>query len=235
LGDFDYDDSVREYSTDHPFRHERLVSLVLPMYKYFDLCYEIWEDLCFPSLNALVINHVDDSATGMPELLSLFSRSGCNLRTMIIGDMPSNVFRTLTSIAPLLENLKLAHDYMDHAWMTNPETMFLPLSRVEGEAQLPVPDLSILVIELCAGSFASRPITTDIPQQIYDIVFSRLGKKVPAEFSFTVATLESGEMPGIKMKLDSLFEFFENRFTEITDPRAFEMYSLKFDFKETKS
>jgi hypothetical protein len=107
-----------------------------------------------------------------------------------------------------------------------------------------VPALSLLVIEPGAGIFTYQPITMDVPQQIYDIVVPRLGKKVPAEFSFTVTTLESGDMPRIKMKLDSLFDFFEGRFAEIpfegrfaeiTDPLAFETYSLEFDFKEKKS
>ncbi|KAF9067276.1 hypothetical protein BDP27DRAFT_1449119 [Rhodocollybia butyracea] len=216
--DFDYDESARVWSKNHPFSHRSLVTLILPMYEHFGCA--IWEDLCFPSVNTLTIDQIGDDEAGMAELVDLVSRSRCNLRTMAIGKMPLGALFKLLSIAPSLERLKLARHYTVHAWETNPTTMFLPLFKKE--TQHLVPALS-LQIELGASSFVDRPATRDVPQHIHDMVVSRLGE-VPTQLSFVVTALESKQT--MELNFGFLFEFFGARFRDITQPLPYETYSL---------
>ncbi|KAJ4470926.1 hypothetical protein J3R30DRAFT_1139822 [Lentinula aciculospora] len=162
--DPDYE-GFRPWSNSHPFQHLNLTTLSLPMYTE-EFNSDIWEDVRFPSLNALEVDQVEESETGIPELLVMLTDSRCSLQTLILGEMSPDVFKEFLSITPSLVILTLTSHYTFRA-LQRQLKMLAPLFGTDSE--LPAPKLSCLTIKFSETFEGFRSIS----EHIHDMLISR--------------------------------------------------------------
>ncbi|KAJ3757477.1 hypothetical protein EV360DRAFT_83966 [Lentinula raphanica] len=154
------------WSVDEPFCHQSITTLRLPT--YHPSCFQgsMWKDIRLPFLDTLQVEKA--LSRGDRKLFDMLLKSGCNLQTLILGEVSSEMFRGLLCVAPSLKLLTLDQSHFDAAMSSDPYTINQYLAPLYGSvSSIPVRSLSCLKLEICPWIFQFDPstITKHHPRQ----------------------------------------------------------------------